>query len=332
MVNDKINNLSSGVSLKNRILGFLRSEPGTFFSGETLALRLGVSRVAVWKHIKALVKAGYPLESGGGGYSWKKEVLPLSEQDDFLYPWEFGERECFFHHLTSTDSTMNRAAEMAARSCPGGTVISAEEQTAGRGRNGHTWVSQKGGLFFTLLERPSMTAAEYFRAALAFQTAAVRSLERLCGKQIRLRWPNDLYAETGKIAGLLTEFHAEGDRLQWISLGLGVNVNNVPYSKATNCSKLAGRPLSRQEVLLAILGEWEMMKKDIQTPGLHKEWNSLAWGIGKKAAAVESSSKAVLAKGTFMGIDEQGRGILKGENQKRFSFNPGSVSFQFMEK
>jgi BirA family biotin operon repressor/biotin-[acetyl-CoA-carboxylase] ligase len=226
---------------------------------------------------------------------------------------------------------MNRAAELAARFCPEGTVISAGEQTAGRGRNGHTWVSQKGGLFFTLLERPCVSAAEYFRVALAFQTAAARSLRRLCGKRVRLHWPNDFYAETGKIAGFLTEFHAEGDRLRWISLGLGVNVNNAPCRKSTSCSKLAGRSLSRQEVLLAILREWELVKKDMESPALHKEWNSLAWGIGKKAAALDGARGTVLAKGIFMGIDEQGRGILKGEPQKRFCFNPGAVSLHFTE-
>jgi BirA family biotin operon repressor/biotin-[acetyl-CoA-carboxylase] ligase len=316
-------------SVKNRILGILRGEPGAFFSGESLAATLGVSRVAVWKHIQTLLDAGYPLEVKPVGYSWKKTVPPHSEKDDFLYPWEFGERETLFHHLDSTDSTMNRAAELAARLCPEGTVISAGEQTAGRGRNGHTWVSHKGGLFFTLLERPSLTAAEYFRIALAFQTAAARSLNRLCGKPVRLHWPNDFYAETGKIAGFLTEFHAEGDRLQWISLALGVNVTNTPCLNSINCSHLAGRPVSRQEVLLAILGEWERVKRDIQSPGLHKDWNSLAWGIGKKASAVESVHGAVRATGIFMGIDEQGRGILKGENHKRLCFNPGSVSLNF---
>jgi biotin-(acetyl-CoA carboxylase) ligase len=107
-------------------------------------------------------------------------------------------------------------------------------------------------------------------------------------------------------------------------------VNNNPSLKSINCSSLAGHPLTRQEVLLAILGEWELVKKDIQSPALHKEWNSLAWGIGKKAAAWESVQGTVLARGTFMGIDEQGRGILKGE--KRFCFNPGSISLYFTEE
>ena len=335
----------SGLSLKGRILETLRREPGVSFSGESLAASLGVSRVAVWKQAKALLAAGYPLEVGAGGYVYQK-TPPLSGGDDFLYPWEFGERESFFHHLASTDSTMNRAAELAAQGYPAGTVITAGEQTAGRGRNGHPWASRQGGLFFTLLERPRLCAADYFRVSLAFQIACARALTEICGKPVRLRWPNDFYAEGRKIAGLLTEFHAEGDRLSWISLGLGVNVNNAPHSReAANCAGLAGRPLSRQEVLLAILAEWEPLKKETASPSLHREWNALAACIGERALATSAATATAvtggkgkrktpkapqgdpLASGTFMGIDRQGRGLIKGE--KLFSFNPGGVSFSF---
>jgi BirA family biotin operon repressor/biotin-[acetyl-CoA-carboxylase] ligase len=317
---------SQGASVKNRILGILRGEPGAFFSGENLAAKLGVSRVAVWKAVKSLHSVGYPILTGEKGYCWRPVLF-----DDFLYPWEFGERESFFHHLITTDSTMNRAAELAAKGCSGGTIITAGEQTAGRGRNGRPWASSEGGLFFNLLERPAINAAEYFRVSLALQIAAARSLTKICGKPVQPRWPNDLYAEGKKIAGLLTEFHAEGDRLLWISLGMGVNVNNAPYSReSANCAGIAGRPISRQEVLLAILNEWDLVKKDMESPTLHKEWNALVWGKGKKAVATESK-KNVITNGIFMGIDELGRGILKGENQNRFFFHPGTVSFQFKE-
>ena len=313
-------------SVKAQILTLLRDEPGTFFSGEFLAAKLEVSRVAVWKAVKSLQTLGYPILAGEKGYCCK----PVPSNDDFLYPWEFGESEPFFHYLASTDSTMNRAAEFAARGCPGGTVISAGEQTAGRGRNGRAWASSRGGLFFTLLERPALSASEYFRVSLAFQIAAARALAELCGKPIRLKWPNDLYAEGKKIAGLLTEIHGEGDRLLWVSLGLGVNVYNslppgrwageISSKQPVNCSSLTSRPISRREVLLAILEQWELVKKDLNSPTLHRQWNSLAWGIGKKVPGT--------AGGIFMGIDEQGRGIIKLENQRQFFCNPGDITIR----
>jgi len=324
------------ISVKSRTLEILRQDPGAFISGEDLASKQGVSRVAVWKAVKALCLMGYPITVGEKGYCWK----PLSH-GDFLYPWEFGEKEPFFHHFDSTDSTMNRAAELAGRGCPGGTVITAGEQTAGRGRNNRPWVSEHGGLFFTLLERQAMNAAEYFRFSLALQIAAARCLSRICGKQVQPRWSNDLYVDGKKIAGILTEFHAEGDLLVWISLGVGINVNNRPHSKeSTNCANVAGHPLSRQEVLRSILHEWELTKKEVNSPMLCKEWNSLAWGIGKKAAVVENKSckkdrssrsekTGIIADGIFSGIDEHGRGVIKEENGKKKVFIPGKVSIQF---
>jgi BirA family biotin operon repressor/biotin-[acetyl-CoA-carboxylase] ligase len=318
MVNQKTR---TGTSIKNQILKILRKEPEAFFGGESLASGLGVSRVAVWKAIKSLKAAGYPILSGEKGYCMKDE-----SHNDLLYPWEFGERESFFHYFPTTDSTMNRAAELAAQSCPGGTVICAGEQSAGRGRNGRSWVSEKGGLFFTILERRNMYAVDYYRVFLAAQMAALKALRRICGKNVYLRWPNDIYAEGKKIAGLLMEFQAAGDKLSWISLGMGVNVNNKPGSKKfTNCSAMIGRPVSRQKLLLAILDEWELAKRDIESPQLHKEWNALSYGIGKNAAAKDGNEK--LNNGIFLGIDEQGRLILEGE-KTRF-FRPGSVSIKF---
>jgi BirA family biotin operon repressor/biotin-[acetyl-CoA-carboxylase] ligase len=321
--------LFSGISMKGRILRILRGEPDIFFSGEILASQLGVSRVAVWKAVKSLQAASYPVLAGEKGYCWKPEtVLPY---DDFLHPWEFDEKEPFFHYLDKTDSTMNRAAEYAAKGYPEGTVVSAGEQTAGRGRNGRDWISSKGGLFFTLLERPSICATEHVRVSLAFQIATVRALEQLCRKPIQLHWPNDLYVDGKKIAGILTEFHAEGDRLLWISLGMGVNVNNplkLQERSTINCSSISPQPLSRREVLLAILSQWELTKKDLESPKLHKEWNSLAWGIGKQVLAKETKSNNRKAVGIFMGIDELGRGVLKGENRERFLCSPGNITIK----
>jgi BirA family biotin operon repressor/biotin-[acetyl-CoA-carboxylase] ligase len=339
---------SRGVSLKAFLVRRLREEPEMFFTGQALAEDAGVSRTAVWKAVKALETAGYPVTGNDRGYAWGGSSPPdlagAPEGDDFLYPWEFGEKEKLFHHWVSTDSTMNRAAELAARGCPGGSVISAEEQTAGRGRNGRLWSSKKGGLFFTLLERPSITAPEYYRMALAAQIALGKALTKLCGKPCSLRWPNDIYAAERKLAGILTEFYAEGDRITWISLGIGVNVNNRAKGRiAVNCAELIGAPLSRREVLLAFLKEWDKIKADGFLE-LEKKWNAASDCRGRKAAAMELPAKLLaefpaklsgggkekgrpLIKGTFLGVDSLGRGVLKTAKGEKRAFWPGAVSF-----
>ncbi|AEF81872.1 biotin--[acetyl-CoA-carboxylase] ligase [Leadbettera azotonutricia] len=330
------------ISVKAYILEQFRQKKGCFFTGEALARQLGVSRVAVWKGVKALIAAGYPIEGDDKGYRWIQEKESLTG-DDFLYPWEFEEREKLFHHWVSTDSTMNRAAELAGRLYPGGSVITAEEQTSGRGRNSRTWNSQKGGLFFTLLERPFLSALEYPKLSMAAQIASARAISRMSGKRALLRWPNDIYVEGKKIAGILTEFRAEGDRLDWIAIGMGINVNNKVSQKSaanrssnysanssTNLSELTGHSISRRETLLAVLNEWDKIK-NADSYELGKHWNSMAEGRGRKVMAVEGKEKEnrPVERGIFLGVDVLGRGVIKNDRDEKRAFSPGSVSFLF---
>jgi BirA family biotin operon repressor/biotin-[acetyl-CoA-carboxylase] ligase len=310
---------TQGVSLKAFLVRKLRENPGVFFSGQALAAEPGVSRTAVWKAVRTLEAAGYPIEGNDKGYVWK------AGDGDFLYPWEFGKHEKLFHHWVSTDSTMNRAAELAVRGCPGGSVVSAEEQTAGRGRNGRKWNSEKGGLFFTLLERPPLTASEYYRIAMSAQIASAKALTRVCGKPCFLRWPNDVYGAGRKIAGILTEFRADGDRLKWMSIGIGININNKPGGGfAVSCAELSGRVLSRREVLLAVLEEWNRLKKaGYRDP--EKCWNAASDAIGRPAA-VKTGGGISPAKGVFLGADPLGRGMLKTDSGEILKFWPGAVS------
>jgi BirA family biotin operon repressor/biotin-[acetyl-CoA-carboxylase] ligase len=335
---------SQGLSSKARLLSFLRKKQGAPASGSVLAKELGVSRVAVWKTVQALVEAGYSIETGETGY-----LLDPKKEKDFLYPWEFGEKETLFFHYKNTGSTMDRARELALKGAAGGTVITAEKQSAGRGRSGRTWISRQGGLFFTILERPRLAIADYTLLSLVMQIAVVRCVSSVCGKQAYLRWPNDVYINRRKIAGVTTEISGEGDLISWLSGGVGVNVNNpTPSGKAASCSEITGRHLSRREVLGKILDEIEKVKKTHASTAayfqgsraLADEWNSLSDCIGAKAAVFEPDDKKdnysadkpgrTLARGVFAGIDPAGRCILKTEDKGSLYFNHGSVSLALL--
>ncbi|MDR3139097.1 MAG: biotin--[acetyl-CoA-carboxylase] ligase [Treponema sp.] len=329
MVNEK----KTGLSTKAYILDKLRNGGNSFISGETLGKGLGISRVAVWKAVKALGEAGYLIEKNERGYRFTG-----SGGEDFLYPWEFGEREGSFLHWNITDSTMNRARELAAGACPGGTVITAETQSAGRGRNGRPWVSKPGGLFFTILERPNMAAADYVQLTLAVHIALGRGIARMCGKEARLRWPNDVYVGEKKIAGLLTELFGEGDRIRWITLGIGVNINNNPAtSGAANIAQFRGHPVSRRETLLTILCEIKKSYEFLTSPGeQQRRWNRDADGIGRRVLVLDAEGgktrapgkERVITEGVFCGIDFSGRSMIKtGGDYKNFP--PGRVSLRF---
>ncbi|MDR1106108.1 MAG: biotin--[acetyl-CoA-carboxylase] ligase, partial [Treponema sp.] len=251
----------TGLSTRAFILSRLRGRPGEPVTGESLAAGAGISRVAVWKGVRALMEAGYAVASGPRGYSLE------DAENDFLYPWEFGEEEGRFRHFTVTDSTMNRARECAFADAPGGTVITAETQTAGRGRNGKNWVSGKGGLFFTMLERPRLSIANYALLVMAAHIAVCRAVRGVCRTDAFLRWPNDVYSGGKKTAGILSDVYGEGDGVEWMAVGAGINVNNRLPAGASGCASLAGRAVSRRDTLLAVLGEFSRVKRAAADPG-----------------------------------------------------------------
>jgi BirA family biotin operon repressor/biotin-[acetyl-CoA-carboxylase] ligase len=316
------------LSTKARLLRRLRREAGSLVSGETLGEALGISRVAVWKALKSLKDAGYPIMAGEGGYR-----LNPAGGDDFLYPWEFGEREKLFYHWKITGSTMDRARDLANRGSPGGTVIAAETQTAGRGRNGRSWASSPGGLFFTLLERPGLAVADYAQLTLAVHIGLGQAIGAACGQDARLRWPNDVYVRGRKIAGILTELYGTGDRISWMTLGVGVNVNNAaPLRGSVSCAALTGHPLSRRELLLGILDALGTVK-GLSAGELSRRWNAAADGIGRKVTALRGEpgrrrESGNLERGVFMGVDGAGRGVVQSSAGLQF-LSPGSASLRF---
>jgi BirA family biotin operon repressor/biotin-[acetyl-CoA-carboxylase] ligase len=343
-------------SSKAHLLFLLREKQGIPVSGNVLAKEIGVSRVAVWKTVQALMEFGYSIQTIESGY-----FLNPKDEKDFLYPWEFGEKEKMFFHYQETGSTMDRAREMALRGKAGGSVFTAEKQSAGRGRIGRTWVSHAGGLFFSMLERPCLTLSDYTQLSLVTQIASARVISKVCGKQAHLRWPNDVYIDNRKIAGISTEVLGEGDIISWLTLGIGINVNNpVPSENAASCAEIIGHTISRREVLNDILDEIEKVKKtfdtrnvslqgvstpDVATSGnsaLVAEWNSHSDKIGAKAVVFEPENKnsaysidnpgQILAQGIFSGIDSSGKCILKIEDdsEKMVHFNQGAVSLVFL--
>jgi BirA family biotin operon repressor/biotin-[acetyl-CoA-carboxylase] ligase len=220
---------------------------------------------------------------------------------------------------------MNRARELAEKGAGSGTVVTAGEQSSGRGRRGKNWTSPEGGLFFTLLERPQCAVSDYARYSMALEICAAKAIGKITGKKTYLKWPNDIYVNSKKIAGVLTEWYGEGDRVSWLSLGIGVNVNNPAVNRnMVNCASLAGREISRRAVLEAILEEWASVKRrNILNQPVSRIWNREASGIGAKARYSPQNT------GVFLGIDEEGRALVKTGNRiERLS--PGENSLRFI--
>ena len=165
------------------------------------------------------------------------------------------------HYYPTIDTTMRRAAELAEQGEPAGAVVIAEEQTAGRGRLGRPWISEReSGLYFSLILRPALSAADAAVVTLAMGLAVVRAIGRVAGLACDLRWPNDVLINGCKCCGILTEMVAEDDAVRYIIAGIGVNVNHarLPQELADAATSLrleTGCEYSREALLAEILKE-----------------------------------------------------------------------------
>ena len=296
--------------MKRRILQFLL-EAEDILSGEQMSALLGVSRVSVWKHVRGLQAAGYPIESTPKGYR-------LANRPDILQPWEFPGREERLHCHREADSTMTLARQLAREGCPAFTVVTADRQSRGRGRIGRVWHSRPGGLYFTIVLRPELPPQLSSLTTFAAGLTWAALLKEDYGIAVGLKWPNDLLAGERKLSGMLSEMEARGDLLTFVNIGIGLNVNNDPRPEepgAVALSELVGHPLSRRDLLENFLNRFEDRMKDPR--GLDHvitEWKAHALTINRYV-------KIVTVRETIAGlacdVDETGALILEGADGSR---------------
>lgn len=147
-------------------------------------------------------------------------------------------------------STMDEAHALASDGASAGTVILADSQSSGRGRNGKRWSSPPRGVWMTLIERPPDPSALDV-LSLRIGLAAARALDTFAAEPVRVKWPNDLYVESAKLAGVLVEARWRGDRLDWVAIGLGVNMDQPPDQAAA----VLEPGTSRVDVICTLLPE-----------------------------------------------------------------------------
>ena len=298
-------NVHAARSSKGRILDLLRQAEGPV-SGQWLSHRLGVTRVAVWKQIRALQDAGYEIAAGPKGYR-------LTHSPDAIFPWEFPGREARVHYHAETDSTMSLARDLARGGCPAHSVIVTDRQTKGRGRLDRQWLSPPGGLYFTMVLRPEVPPMAALKLNFAASLEMVRCLNRRYDVPARVKWPNDILVGHRKICGMLAEMEAETDRVTFINIGMGINVNNPPDSRApqaVSLGELVGRPVRRSHLLSEFLDAFETRCSGDLTSVIN-EWKHLSATIGSRV-------RVQTAKGTTSGqaedIDDDGALMVRDDD------------------
>jgi len=264
------------MSTRDKLLGAFHGRSQELISGARLARRLGLSRASVWKQIKALQKEGFPVESvERAGYRWRGAAdLSLA----FFKPPKTGASRGMAHYHLSASSTQDLAKLGAAQGLPEGHLWLAEIQKAGRGRLGRRWDSGFGGLWFSLLIRPAVPPAQIPGLALVCAWTLARTVRKMTGADVRLKWPNDLVVlhqgRWKKAAGILTDMSAEVDRTHWVVLGIGVNVHNPltgPLgSIAVSLQSLCSRPIERASLLARFLKNFYASYRTFQKDGFER--------------------------------------------------------------
>ncbi len=250
----------------DQVLLFLTRNRTVPVSGEKLARDLGVSHSRMFRMIDRLRGMGVEIQGEpftGFRLMRLPDVIVPDLLRERLRTREFG-RE--IHHLYTVDST-NAFAErlVSGQDPPHGTLVVAEEQTAGRGRLGRRWISHPGaGLYMTLVLRPEIPISMAPLMTLGAAVAAHESIERVTGLDVDVKWPNDLLVGGRKVSGILCELQAELDRVSSITIGIGINVNHTEFPDeiapiATSLSIETGRRHSRIEVLLDFLATFERL-------------------------------------------------------------------------
>jgi len=194
-------------------------------SGEALARELGISRMAVSKHVATLREMGFAIASsprigyrllGAPDACLPETVAPLVT-DPLFVAWAGGREVA---------STNDEAKRLARAGAPEGVVVLAAIQTGGRGRFGRTWDSPSGGVYLSCVLRPALAPAAMGPLPVALAIGAAEGLASL-GVPVGLKWPNDLVVDGRKLGGVLVEMAAEADRVEWVVVGCGVNVAPV---------------------------------------------------------------------------------------------------------
>ncbi len=243
----------------DKLLTLLAENSTIVISGAKIAREIGVTRYTVWRWVEKLRALGVKVKGHPRtGYHIERtpDILAPQLLARRLQGTPFAKR---IYHFFKVDSTNTVAMQLGEEGEPHGALVLAEEQTAGRGRAGRKWISEKSsGIHATILLRPPTPPAQAAMLTLAAGLAARDAVAEETGLSPDIRWPNDLLLGGKKFCGILTEMRAEPDRIHYAVVGIGINVNQarMPAELAAIATSLrieTGRAHSRMELLIRLL-------------------------------------------------------------------------------
>lgn len=320
---------------KSDILAALRSSRD-YVSGQQLCAQFGVSRTAVWKAINQLKEDGYQIEAvSHKGYRLLESPDILSESEilsRLTTDWA-GQR---LHYLNETGSTNIEAKRYAEEGEPHGTTVVAEMQTAGRGRRGRLWQSPAGSaIYMTILLKPQFMPDKASMLTLVMALSVADAIIEATGLSAGIKWPNDIVVNKKKVCGILTEMNVELDYIQYVVIGVGINVNNNNPEEfpeeirqtATSLKIESGMQISRAALLERVLAHFEknydIFTKKLDLSALMEAYDARLLNLNAEVRVLDPKGEYT---GIARGINPAGELLVEKENGETVPVYAGEVS------
>ncbi len=318
---------------REAILSLFHQTPDGFVSGERISDELGVSRTAVWKHIRNLRQAGYQIEAiPSRGYQLQQspDVLMPEAIQSGLDCQLVGSR---IISLEEADSTNLQASRLGDEGADDGLVVIADRQSSGKGRMGRQWESPGGvNLYASILLRPPVLPFEAPKLTFLSAVAVCRAIKNCTALQPTVKWPNDILLNEAKVAGLLNEMSSETDQVHYVVLGIGVNLNmraeqfpdDLRYP-ATSLAIASGKAVSRLAFTRSLLQELDALYQLYLEEGsapIFTAWTELCDLTGKR---VQVDCNNLLIEGTMVGLGDDGALLVRTSAGKIESIYAGDV-------
>lgn len=315
------------MSLKQDLLTELEAHRDTDLSGQVLAEKLGVSRSAVWKAVNALREEGYAILSAThNGYRLAAGSDLLSAEGIRQY-LEGEAKELPVFYYKEIDSTNDEAKRRLAGGLRGCALIVTSRQTAGRGRNGHSFYSPETGAYMTLILHPEGTLADTVCITAAAAVAVVRAVETLTGRKLQIKWVNDILLDGKKMAGILTEAVTgfEERRAESVIVGIGLNIQptDFPAEIAGAAAALGPTGVTRNQIVARIAGELTALSQHLPERTFLAEYRAHSSVLGKKILYYLNGERH---PATAAGIDRNGGLIVETPDGRRVVLQSGEIS------
>lgn len=322
-------------STRNKLIEILSANTDTYVSGQGLSKQLGVSRNTIWKHMNQLKKDGYEIEGkANNGYRIISFPNKLSE-NTLKWGLETDWLGKEIIHRESVESTQHIAHKLALDGAKHGTIVIADEQTAGKGRADRQFHSTKEkGIFLSFILRPDILPFMAPQLTLLMATVLADVLDKEVGIQPQIKWPNDVLIKGKKISGILTEMQAEQDKILYVVIGIGINVNQTKedlpsdiQSIVTSLKMETGKTWELVDLVQKLLETFEVKYSKFINEGFSNvkiDWENYGFRLNER---LQIKAGKEHFEAIFTGIAEDGALLAKRDNGEIDRIYSGEISW-----